>query len=497
MSKKYKISTVFAAVDKMSKPIGKMQKSMQKMTKTGLAGVKRLNRGMSKFGSGIARGAGVAGAAIGGLLLGINKISDSMDKLSKTARRLQIPIQELQKMRFIGEQSGLDTKEIDKGLGTFAKRLGELQAGSTGALISRLKKAHPELLKQLKNTKSITKAFELMTIAIRKQKNPMLQAALASAAYSKKGMNFIQISHNSASELKILNKQAIENGIVTQKQANAAETYNDMRNRLSKTIRNFMVNVAAPLIPILTKIADAIRQWAIKNRELIGENITKYAKSFIDTLQKYAPYIPIILKLTAVFIGLMLALKTMIIVMTALNLVMSLNPITLLVLAIVAAAALLGGLVYFIYKEWDGVVAYYKNLFHKAGMIFDSFVEIVKMLFLKFNPIGLIYDNWDGITAYFKNLFAGIVSIYDRTIGKISSGIDAVKSTFSWGNDDAEVNANINNTAAAMVTPQERISRSFTEKKETFDINVHGSRNAQVSATQDYGQRLKLFNSGY
>jgi len=74
--------------------------------------------------------AGAVGAA--GIGLFIKKNLEAADSIAKTADTIGVTTRSLQEYRFMAERSGVATNELDKGLGAFSKRLGELRIG-TGA----------------------------------------------------------------------------------------------------------------------------------------------------------------------------------------------------------------------------------------------------------------------------------------------------------------------------------------------------------------------------
>ena len=279
MASKFTIENVFKAIDKVSAPVSKMQNRVRKFTRSAKAGFDKLTRGVKKLSSSLVRGlkfgAITAGVAITGLFFTIKRLSAKADDLAKQSRRLDFPIEELQKWKFVAEQSGVTTELFDSSLAAFSKRLGEAKAG-TGALVTFLKKANPQLLKQLINTKDVSKAFEIYINAIRGVTAATDKAGLASAAFSRAGLKLINISHNSEAGIKALKKQMEENGVITQKQAESAEVYNDAINNLTKAFNGLLQNALLPILPKLTSIVDKLRDWIVANKELVSSKVSGF-----------------------------------------------------------------------------------------------------------------------------------------------------------------------------------------------------------------------------
>jgi hypothetical protein len=223
--------------------------------------------------------AGLIGLAAGATaaFFAITKLTGEMDELAKTTRALDFPIEEFQEWRFAAEQSGVGQEVFNKSLKKFSKGVGEAKAG-TGAMVTILKKANPELLKQLKSTDNVADAFDLYIKAIRETPGAMNKAALSSAAFGRAGVDMINLANASQEEIEKLREQMRENGLVTQEQAAAAEEFNDMMNRLKLTIVSVFRDVVVPLLPDLTRFADTIRKWAVQNRAIIKAKVAEWAK---------------------------------------------------------------------------------------------------------------------------------------------------------------------------------------------------------------------------
>jgi hypothetical protein len=111
--------------------------------------------------------------------------------------------------------------------------------------------------------------------------------------------------------------------------------------------------------------------------------------------------------------------------MAILNVVMSANPIGLIIIGIAALAA---GFAY---------------LVHKTGGVTDAFIAIGGFL-LNFTPFGIlaksIYENWGGISSFFENIFANVKSIFSKGVLIILNHIKSVTSALSFVVPDSVLN---------------------------------------------------------
>jgi len=339
MATKYAISTIFEAADKFTAPIGKMQKKIGSFTRGMERGLRRVNNSISrltkKMGVGFKRGAIVLAAAVTGVSLAIKKVADRADALAKQARIIDMPIEMLQEYQFVAEQSGISSDSLTKSLGILDKQIGQAKTG-TGTLVTMLKKSNPALLKQLTATKNTGQAFELMNKAIHDTKNPIDRAALAFAAYGRQGLAMVNMANLSTKELKKLREEARRNGIITEKQAEAAEAFNDQLNSLKHTMQGVLQDAILPLMEPLKIYLKNIQDWILLNKKLIGQRVKDFILGVGKAIKFLIDHGKTIAIVAAGLLGLLVVLRTFIVVMTAVNLVLSMNPLGAVAIAVAA-----------------------------------------------------------------------------------------------------------------------------------------------------------------
>ena len=419
MAGRFTIEAAFKAIDRISAPVSKMQNRVGKFTRSMARGLRNVNRRIGKVAAGLKTGlvvgAGVAAAAVGGLAVAIRGLADEADTLAKTTRRLEFPIEEFQEWRFVAEQSGASVQEFDKGVEGFAKRLGEARAG-TGSMVTILKKANPELLKQLKNTNNTADAFQIYLKAIRESKTAADKAALANAGFGRSGLKLINITHNSEAAIAGLRKEARENGLVTQDQAEAAEAFNDSINSLMKSLNGFRIAVLAPLLPQLTEIARKLRAWSVENRELISGKVMAFFTFLRDNFQEIVKWAKRIGIAIGIFFALAGVLKIVAGVLSVVNIIMAANPVGLI---IVGVAALIG-LIVLLVKKWDKV----KEVFQKLPGPVKVALAIIAGPIIGIAALArLIIKNWESVRTFFVNLFTFMADIFNRIPGPIKTAV--------------------------------------------------------------------------
>ena len=476
MAGRFSIEAVFRAVDRISAPVSRMQNRIGQMTRSMTRGLRNANRAVGRVSASLGRGlrnsAIAATAVITGVGVALDGVSSKADALAKQSRRLQFPIKELQEWKFISEQSGVPVALLDSSLGAFSKRLGEA-ASDTGPLVSGLKKLNPELLKQLIASDSISESFDLYIKAIRNADSATEKAALANAAFSRSGLKLVDISNNSAEAIEKLRKQQQQNGIITMKQAEAAEAYGDAVNALKRTVEGFIQEVLIPMLPMLTELISGFREWAIANKGVVASKIFEFGRNLVDNFQNVVEVVKKVAIGVAIFYAFVVILKTLVLVMTAVNLVMTANPVTLIVLGILALIAAVAAVIYY----WDELT----DAFMNSGVGMDALVLSIGLLT---GPIGLlaagaalIIKYWSPIKTFFRDLWGGIVSIFDYSIAKIIGLIDRVKSiagsvvsVLGFGSDSGDGASA--GRGPQVISPQARVARSIEEQRTTSSAEV-------------------------
>ncbi|AUR82934.1 TMhelix containing protein [Vibrio phage 1.030.O._10N.222.55.F9] len=270
--------------------------------------------------------------------------------------------------------------------------------------------------------------------------------------------------------------------------------------------------IGKALAPMITKF----NEFMINNKELISQNLDKLFNSIGNSVGDVGQHMETLIgwigdlganfseflkwaKWVGIFVAsltvLSVALKTITVLVTAFNLAMAANPIVWVIAGITAAVVGLGFAVKYIHDNWGSISDWFSGMWDSIATTFNIGVQMVKSMF-DWSPIEFVKAQWDGVTSYFSNLFGGIADMYQSTVGAVMGKVNAAKDFFGFGDDtDTKVNRSMTIDTNNVVTPQERISRSINENRETFDINVTGQNGATVSSPMQ-SPRLNLINTG-
>lgn len=88
---------------------------------------------------------------------------------------------------------------------------------------------------------------------------------------------------------------------------------------------------------------------------------------------------------------------------------------------IFAAVAAIAGGAYLIYRNWDGISAWFAQKWEGVSGVFSSAWEVISAIALNYTAPGIIYRNWDGISDWFSNQWAPVQGVFEEKLESIRS----------------------------------------------------------------------------
>lgn len=199
--------------------------------------------------------AGVVGAAGLGLL--VKASLDSIDVLGKTASKLGVTSQELQKLRFAAELAGVSTRTTDMALQRFTRRLSEA-AVDTG----EAKNALIELGLNAKELAKLPLEKQMLELAnaFDQVEDSGDRVRLAFKLFDSEGVAFINTLDGGRDALRATLNEVDDLGIALSSVTVAGvERANDAFLRLASLARGVRDSVVGALAPAFEELANAIR----------------------------------------------------------------------------------------------------------------------------------------------------------------------------------------------------------------------------------------------
>lgn len=220
--------------------MGKMQQSANKFS---------LKSMIAKIG--LAAGAAIA---FGKAIAGVKNQMAELDKLGKTASKLGIGVQELERLRYSASLAGVEAAAFDKSLEKMARGVSEAAHGMGTAkhALDDLGISAAELMQQAPDQQMMTLAN-----AIKKIKNPAEKARVAYQIFGRAGVDMINMLNQGSDAIEEQGKKFDKlNGVMSEGDIQGVQDANDAMTDLGVAIkgawRSFTIAIA-PVIKLLAK----------------------------------------------------------------------------------------------------------------------------------------------------------------------------------------------------------------------------------------------------
>jgi hypothetical protein len=206
-----------------------------------------------------------------------------LDKIGKISDRLGLGVEELQKMRFAGELTGVSIQTMDMALQRWTKNTAKAAAGSK------------ELSKVFEKDLGLS-AKELIKLPLEEQMKRFADALdaipnqadrvrVAAQLLDSEGVALIQTLQGGSEALDDLFKQAREAGIFSEADIARIEEANDAMTRLTQTWQFLKGQIAVGISPAIKGLSDDLRELGI-NGENAGALVNSAFETFRRTLTK-------------------------------------------------------------------------------------------------------------------------------------------------------------------------------------------------------------------
>jgi len=445
---------------------------------------KSLN-GLMQVGKQRAKQAGIGAAAVGSGVLGasatvfsmVNSTAEDMDKLTKTAQNMKLPLETLQALQYQAQLNGVEADTMSASMIRFTRRFGVLQSTGSGELGSFLKKSKNRLFMDLKNAKNVEKGYNHLLQAFGKLKTEQEQMAFANAAFGDSGRRMLLMLRQDTEGLAGARKELNDlGGIVTNEETSTSEQFLDAMLRIEKSIGGMKVKVLtkimAQLLPYFSELIQNLKD-PIWRAEAIDQTIgaihslfngTKFVFNLFKMLVDYFP---------EVFAGLLMV-KT---ATFALNAAMMANPIGLVVAAI---SALVIGIGYAYSRSetfrkgvkglWDMFVRAGTGITGIISKIISNFLSIPKAVLKVMTaiPEKLLPSGWH---QSIKNLHKDVAGLQDTIRQSSDLSIDYALTGSETGILKSQ-NAQSNTTVDIRVKSDSPTEIEGIQTKGTSNVNV-------------------------
>ena len=181
-----------------------------------------------------------------------------LDTLGKTASKLGVNAEFLQKFRFAGEQTGVAVRTLDMGLQRFIRRIAEARKG-LGESRKALQDLGIDLVDQNGNFKDMESVLFEVADGIQETTSSAEQVRLAFKFFDSEGVALVNTLKGGSAGLKEFYNEADQLGfIISSSVIKNAEKMADSFNIVKKQISALAINIIAPFLPVLTDLSNKL-----------------------------------------------------------------------------------------------------------------------------------------------------------------------------------------------------------------------------------------------
>ena len=258
------------------------------------AELQRFDKGVSQVKTGmmgLVKVAGIVGGALTGTFLFAKSIAQAGDEAEKTATNIGIASEELQKLQYAGQRSGLSTQELTVSLKTLNKSVYESARG-----MSTYKDAFDAMGISATDATGKQKTADVvlgeMADSFAKINDPARKAALAQTLMGRSGYKMVTMLKDGKVGLDELKNKLVEfNAVITDEARKDAVDFNDNMLDVKKAIFGVKLALGKDLLPVFIEFFKKLQK-----------GIIEFRKTWVETgrLQRA---IKILTKAAALFLG--------------------------------------------------------------------------------------------------------------------------------------------------------------------------------------------------
>lgn len=222
--------------------------------------------------------AAAATAALGAIAVGVRSTLNTVDDMSKMAVKIGIPIEELSKLKYAADMSGVSLEGLQTSVSRLSRNMADAAKG-TGAGAEAFKQVGISATKADGSLKSSSQVMAEIADKFAAMPDGAKKTALAMQLMGKSGADMIPLLNGGSAALNEMLMEAKELGLeISAKTGLAAEQFNDNISRMGYAVSGLTLGLTAALAPALVIVSDAMVQF------------TKWVLGAVDYLPIVAEY---------------------------------------------------------------------------------------------------------------------------------------------------------------------------------------------------------------
>lgn len=240
------------------------------------AGLKSAQTSAERFSKALktsmAAAAATAAAALGGIAVGVRNAMKSADELSKMAQKIGIPTEELSKLKYAADMSGVSLQGLQTAVGRLSRNMSDAAKG-TGEGAKAFKALGISVKGSDGTLKSSSAVMTELADKFAKMPDGAQKTALAMELMGRSGADMIPMLNGGSAALNELMAEAKALGLeISTSTGRAAEAFNDNISRMGYAISGLTLGITAALAPALVVVTDgmvAVTKAVLKGLEYL------------------------------------------------------------------------------------------------------------------------------------------------------------------------------------------------------------------------------------
>lgn len=234
----------------------------------------------------------ITGAAVGFAYL-TRSVINTADEISKAAQKIGIGTEELSRLRYAADLSGVSFQSLQTSVGRLNRNMVEASMG-TGQSAQAFAQMGISVTDASGRLRTSTDIMGDVADRFSTMEDGAQKTALAMAIFGRAGMEMIPMLNGGRDALQELTQEADRFGVVIDAETGRkAEAFNDNLTRLGGVFSSLATQIAADMLPALVAFTDwAVKasgalqgfvrevKWGIEQVRLIGRGINELTGSF-------------------------------------------------------------------------------------------------------------------------------------------------------------------------------------------------------------------------
>lgn len=220
-----------------------------------------------------ARAFAVAGAAMGAAVAavseGLRRTMSEMDRLTKLSRSIGVPVEELSGLAHAAGLSGLQVKELGRGLRNFSRNAAAAAKGPTDFTrsLEAIEVEWQNADGTFRNSRDV-----MLDVAdkFKRMEDGSNKTALAMKIFGEEvGPRMVTMLNQGSEGIEQMTEEADRMGLTfSQKAGRAAEAFNDTISKVGGVVKGLFTRLAIDLAPALQDAATRMLEWAKSSQTL-------------------------------------------------------------------------------------------------------------------------------------------------------------------------------------------------------------------------------------